>query len=79
MAIQELNQVEVNEVAGGLSLVIGGNPIINGVLDIAPAGIFTLLNGLLLASTTTTAVLTGIIDGVLATVTGLLGKLGVTL
>ncbi|MBK6744210.1 MAG: hypothetical protein KA271_06120 [Propionivibrio sp.] len=47
MAIQVLNKQEINEVSGGLSIAIGDNPILNGVLSLAPGGIFTLVGGLL--------------------------------
>ncbi|MDD5330324.1 MAG: hypothetical protein PHX38_09985 [Sulfuricella sp.] len=46
MAMHELNSKEINEVSGGLSLGID-SPFLTGSIGINPAGIFTVLSGLL--------------------------------
>ncbi|UQB42229.1 hypothetical protein JX580_11330 [Thiomicrospira microaerophila] len=47
MAMQELNKQEMNEVSGGLGIIIDRNPVINADIDITPFGVFSLLSGLL--------------------------------
>ncbi|MCA1925497.1 MAG: hypothetical protein LDL16_04360 [Thiobacillus sp.] len=47
MSMQELNQAEMSEVSGGLSIAIGDNPILNGGFNLTPGGTFNLLGSLL--------------------------------
>lgn len=47
MGMQVLNKEEINEVSGGLSIALGNNPILNGMMDFTPGGIFTLAGSLL--------------------------------
>jgi hypothetical protein len=66
--MQELNQAEMTEVSGGLSVELGNNPIINGILDITPGGIFTLAGSLLNGAL-------GLVTGLLSSVLGAVGGL----
>lgn len=47
MSMQVLNQAEMSEVSGGLSVTVGDNPIVNGTVSVSPGGTFTLLGSLL--------------------------------
>lgn len=61
MSMQVLNQAEMSEVSGGLSVAVGDNPIINGGVSVTPGGVFTLAGSLL--------------GGALGLVSGLFGEL----
>lgn len=47
MSMQTLNQAEMSEVSGGLSVTVGDNPILNGGFNLTPGGTFTLIGSLL--------------------------------
>ncbi len=68
MTIQTLSVQEPEQVAGGLLVSLGSNPIVNGSLDVTPGGVFTLVGSLL-------GGLTGLLKG-LPLLGGLLGGLG---
>lgn len=61
MSMQVLNQAEMSEVSGGLSIAVGDNPILNGGFNLTPGGVFTLVGSLL--------------GGALGLVSGLFGAL----
>ena len=69
MAVRELNQQEVETVAGGLSLGVSLN--LDGLLGTV-AGLLGTVTGLV---GTVVSTATGLLGGVLGTVTGLLGGL----